>query len=253
MNDDGRNHYSPSAVAMWADEPALRIIWKRFRVRGDMGVATWLGDAVHQAVAFGLLHGQRFTERADLLAACTQEAGRVLIARAQGELSLELDAARARMPEMIRQALMALLPLGQPLGSEMRVQASVPGTNAVLHGRTDFTYEFECIDLKTSTRAQTKANSDQLAALAFYREATGKAQRLLYATEAKFSWIAPPAEDLDLAWSQLCRHVAALERFDAMPTSELLALFPPRDLSGFRWDETTRRKAAELWNLNLAA
>lgn len=253
MNGELR-HYSPSAVAMWMDEPALYILWKRFRVRGDMGVKAWLGDAAHQGTALGLIHEAPIED-------CIRQGRLVLTQRAEGESNDEIDGAMESLEPMIRNALDALKPLGKPLAAELKVQCPIPGTNAVLHGRTDFTYSAECVDLKTSVRVMKEANTDQLRALAFYRAATGKEQRLLYVTDRVLpekprkdqaplsGWIAPPKEHLDMAWNGLCRAVAALERADAMSDAELIALFPPRDMSGFRWDEPTRTKAAEIWGI----
>lgn len=240
---DERIRYSPSMILTYLNEPALFLLRRRFQIRSEVGPGAWLGDAVHTGSEMALLHPQ--AEHDAVLSAAFAKFDE----RSMGEVREDITEARARVPAMLKNALDALRPLGKPIIAEGWCEAPVPGTDLVIRGKFDLQYATECIDVKTGRNCYTKPLPDHVLQLGCYWRATGLAQRILYVTEKKFGFVSVSTEDLQTAWNMACNAARAMALLESMLEPDAVKLCPPRDLTGFRWDDPTRAKARELWNL----
>lgn len=240
--NDGRPTISPSTVLTFMAEPAIYLLRKRFGIKGEVGPGAWMGDAVHHGTAYQLLNTAD-TDRALALAHDK------FLERSQGEVREDIEEAKARIPACLKQSYDALSPFGKPITIEGWVEAPIPGTDWLVRGRTDFGYSDFCVDLKTGRNCYTKPLADHVIQMGCYWRATGLPQKVCYVTEKKFGIVNIPEEDLQTAWNQVVAVVRAISRIEEHSDHDAIALCPPRDLTGFRWDDQLRTKARELWNL----
>jgi hypothetical protein len=242
-HDAGALRLSPSSIMTFLHEPALYVLRRRFGVQAEAGPGAWLGDAVHHGVAYALLHGADHDRAHEAALAKFHE-------RSGGEIRADIDEARERIAPCLRQAMAALAPYGKPVTIEGWVEAPIPGVDAVVRGRTDFGYDDYCIDLKTGRNCYVRPLPDHVLQLACYWRATALPQKLCYVTHARTSIVEVTEEDLAAGWRQIVAAARAMVRLESLPDGDAVTLYPPRDLTGYRWDDATRAKAREIWNLH---
>lgn len=238
-----RKAYSPSQIVTYLNEPALWLMRRRFDVKSEAGPGAWLGDAVHAGAQLALLHPDATTS--DVLA----YAEKAFHERSAGLVDEATNEAFAKIGAMLVTAIKALQPLGKPLLVEGWCE--VWAGNSLIRGRIDLGYSGDIpdTDIKTGRNCYQKPLPDHLLALACYRQARKRPQQLLYVTTQKFNFVRPSDVELDLAWKQVTRAVEAMEYIDNQSIELAARLCPPRDMSGFRWDQASRDKAKEIWRL----
>lgn len=238
-----RKAYSPSQITCFLNEPALWVMRRRFGMKSEAGPGAWLGDSVHAGAQMALMHPDASTT--DVLA----YAEKTFHDRAAGLVDDDTNEAFAKIGAMMMNAIKALQPLGQPLLIEGWCETWVG--NTLIRGRIDLGYSGEQpdVDIKTGRNCYQKPLPDHLIALSVYRRARKRPQQLLYVTTSKFNFVTPTDAELDLAEKQVERAVEAMEYLDSQSIELATRLCPPRDLTNFRWDDASRNKAKEIWQL----
>lgn len=256
-----RPHISPSQITRFLNEPALWIVEKLYNVRGDAGPKAWRGAAC-EAAADRVLFDDGVTD-AEALASATER----FDAECQGEVRDDIDKSRAELPLYLNNLLPALRKIkserGPPIERQARIELELPDINAIVIGYADWVWADGGLDLKTVARmpsfdeasGRIKDKPDHVRQMAIYAKAKGRPFSLLYGTPGKQKepkWYPVGDDEAAKAMRQVMAAARAMDRVLTRPIAErehVAAMYPPRDLDNFLWDEKTRAKAREIWGL----
>ncbi len=247
------NHFSASQVNTFLAEPALWILRRFWGVQGEASPAMYRGTAVESALDTLLYKPDTDMEE------CLRLAMESFELQAQGEISPAHDKAR----DEIEKVLGNLVPwikaseLPTPTARQMRIEYWIDGIDIPVIGYLDYLLEDCLIDLKTTGRApgfrdnRLWGKDDHLRQCAVYRAVKGVPAKLLYAMTAKDREpILYEISDHEKALKQVHAAVRAMVRLNNDENRESVAeLYPPQDINGFRWDDTTRKQAEQIWRL----
>lgn len=232
----GIKHLSASSLGLFRDDPALWALTYLHNVRDEAGPRMWLGTAVEAGLDAHLW------QSADPLVAARKN----FELDAQGDLSDECEEARAHIEPMLRRAVEAYEGLGTPDARQVKVECWLDGIDVPILGYLDHRYPDRIRDLKTTLRMPSEPRPDHAAQVAIYNHATGLPVELVYVTPK--AWKVFPVEDCEAALRPVLLSARALRNQLALCSSkeDFAAIHWP-NLNGFRWGETTKAKAAEIW------
>ena len=122
-------------------------------------------------------------------------------------------------------------------------------------GFLDFSYHKNydmVVDIKTTKRVPTVANSDHILQQALYWKLTGETRRfaLLYASDKRVNFIEISKQDLERAWATILFNMKFIERLDERCQSkkDWALSFPYPDLNSFYFsDKGFKQKITELY------
>jgi hypothetical protein len=256
-------HFSASQINTFLNEPALWVLQAFYGVRPEVGAGAWRGNAIEAAMDW-------FLYKPD---ANDDDLYRVAMRRfeqdAEGELSDDVEKERQTIADTLNNLMPWLREqeLPTPTGTQMKIEWVPDGTQTPVIGYVDYLWTGEDYtdlwDLKAPGRAPSfdketgliKDKQDHLRQVAIYWQARGIKPALLYAMPAKNKapiLYRPSDAELNRALSEVKAAVRAMERLARNDADTVAPLYPPKDVSGFRWDSTTQNKAAEIWGLEVA-
>ncbi len=243
------HHFSASQITKFSNEPALWMIEYLMGVKGGVGPAAWRGRAVEAGLKVRMLKtGWDFED-------CCAQAMTVFEEEAQGDLADDVQTQRDAIPDYLTQALLAAADWTSLLTTQARIETHVPGVDIPLIGYTDFQFPELTRDLKTTKQCPSSLDRkrEHVWQMAIYHKATGDSQSLVYVTPKKWAEF-PVGDDLiEPAWKAVCATVRAmaaiLNDIESRGVESVAAFYPPRDINHFLWDDATREKAREVWNL----
>lgn len=235
----GIKSLSPTGLLTYQAQPALWLGKQLFGWRDEASPKAWCGNAVETG-----LHS-RMHKAADFL----ERAYHIFDQKAQGEVSNDIEQARANIKPMIEQAWTAYadrhsweVPLYQ-----VRCETWIDGIEVPLCGWLDFEWPEEIDDLKTTLACPTKARDDHVVQMGAYLRARNKqAGRLIYCTPKRFNIIPVTRPEADAAFDTLVRAARAVRHLlsRVRDREDAIRLFAP-DLSDYRWNDQTKKLVLE--------
>lgn len=224
-------HLSPSSLALWRTDSALWVGRYLLRWQDPAGAYAWLGSAVEAGVSSWLYK----QDTAQAKEAADQE----WLNKTQGDVSDDTEAAHARLPAMLYQAICAFDGKPIPTSTQAKVECWLDGVPVPLIGFTDFEWPAEIFDLKTTKAMPSTPRPDHVIQMAVYWNARDRKKDcfLAYATEKKNAVYPVAVEDMEAALVDLQATARTLMRFlsrvqDGRDAITLL----PADTTGYRWN-----------------
>jgi hypothetical protein len=237
----GIEHLSASSLNTWRAEPALWCVRYLHKVRDESGPAAMRGNAVEAAVVQYLRIGD------------TEDAKRVALDNfennALGDLSDEMEAERAALPEYVEQACRYFSSVTAPLvATQLKVELWLDDVPIPVIGYADLVFESGDIrDLKTTHRIPSEPKPDHGRQASIYRKArNAPSSGLVYVSPKKS--LLHTVDDTDAHIAALRRDALGLMRFldrCANPLDAIQAL--PVNTDGFMWGAAAKAKVAELF------
>ena len=236
----GIAHLSPSSLNLYAANPSLWCLRYLYSVDDEMGPAAHRGTAVEH----GLSHWfetHDITKSAELaldrFAALTHEMP-----------GPETEAERANVLPMLVQAQSACREYGNPPIRQLRVEHRVDGLAVPIIGYSDFEWPDFGIDLKTTKQCPSQPRDEHVRQVALYAKASRKPFSLVYVTGKKYATYkvgdntaANGLADLE----RIARAVQHLLSRSETPDDAALTFCP--SYQDFRWSDTTREAAMNVW------
>lgn len=260
-----RDHFSASQINRFLEEPAIWILDRLYGVRGDMGPNAWRGSAVEAACDSVFFNAADDDQALDV-------AYQTFDGKAMGEVRDDIDKARGEIPLYLANILPEIRQWPAPLGRQVPVSINLPDVQAAIVGYIDWTWPEWLADLKTASRlpsvdpetGRIKDKGDHLRQMAVYWKAKSVSPKLCYVMPGKPDKgkthkpplvYCPSTEELDEAYRHLCTAARAMEKLmfavkvKGRQPDDIAAMYPPRDMQGFLWNDITRAKAIEVWRL----
>jgi len=234
---------SVSDVQLFREEPALWLLKHHpdYLYRTESGPAAERGHAVE--------HGMRAMLRFGMDAATVLPlVQRDYLRRVGGQIDGKAGDEYANLPGYMEQcaAVIAKFELGKYSTYQMPIKGEIEGVNFL--GYADFTFGPSGIDLKSTGRLPSEMRDTHQEQMSFYELMTGIRFACAYVTPKKYA-VYTLTDD---------QYAAGLQRLRALVKSiktactnltweQLFDLYPPRDPTGFRWDERSRYFANNIW------
>jgi hypothetical protein len=241
------DYLSASQINCFIEEPALWIVQYVRGIKGEAGPAAYRGLALEAAVDY-ILFKQPATE---------EELVKIALQRfeldAGGEISDAADKQREEIPEYLTNLIPFLQQQdwGLPV-RQVKIETWIDDVR--LTGYIDYKWPDWLLDLKTTGKMPSfrdgilVGKDGHIRQMAIYREATGTAPTLLYATPGKAKepvLYRPSDHELDVGMRQIRAAIRAIKRID----EGNIEMFPPRDLTSYMWSDVTREAASKIWRL----
>lgn len=246
------DHLSASQINTFLDDPANWLVRVLFGVKSEAGAAAWRGSAIEAGLDLVLL--KKASDEEALAAAMER-----FEQDAQGDLDDGVEKERQALPAYFANLLPFARSLPVPLARQVRVECRIDGVPMPIIGYLDYSFEDGDLDLKTTGRmpsfdenGRIKDKAEHLRQIAVYQHARKRPQRLVYTTPGKAKEpkvYEPCEEELSQALAEV--RVAARAMCRLLESSrdplDICAMYPPRNINGFRWDDASRAKAMEVW------
>lgn len=242
----GIDHLSPSSLNCWRETPGLWVLRYLHRVRDDGSAAMWRGNAVEKGMEM-ILRGRSADDAA--AHALTE-----FEAAAQGEVNDDMDAERKRIPSMVRRVAdwhkdmteaQQIAPLA---ATQLKVETYLDGVSVPVIGYVDFTFmEGPDVDCKSTKACPSAPRPDHVRQIGLYWRARNRPAALLYVTDKRHAYFAPPEHDLHNAVAELTGAARSLERFlsrvdDPVEAAEML----PHPVDHYAYGAATKQKLMDL-------
>lgn len=235
----GFTHLSPSTLNLFAAEPALFVVEKLLKLRGNVGCAAYRGTAAEAGVQAGLLDPK-----------CDPEACVTLALAEFDRLSaLSPDPRRQRereaIPGIVRNAIRELRQYGELTGYQGKIVRRVEGVPIDILGFYDF--EFGAVgvivDLKSQLRLSSEISAPHRRQLAHYVHGRNVEGRICYAAPSKLGVyrLENVAQHIE-ALANIARRLMKFLSISDDP-QEIAAIMVPR-VDEFWWSDPTARAHA---------
>ena len=251
------SHFSASQITLARDDMALYGITYGLRVKGNMSLQAARGIGTEDGVAYGLKNPnaeieecidiglQSFNEKTAFTALGME------LRQRQRDVLAGYETSRTLYPGCVRVGSEALRPFGPPTGHGEKVEVSLEGISVPFIGYKDFSYAElgYSVDLKTTERMPSKIINDHKLQMAIYNKASNnQRQRIAYCSPKEAVIFDLSQDDAREAILE-ATHVAKilLERINAASTWEEFIRSEIPDFTSFRWHESARQKAVELF------
>ena len=125
-----------------------------------------------------------------------------------------------------------------------------------LLGYTDFVFSdpdgvLHGIDIKSTDRVPSEMRDTHVEQMAFYRLITGQNWSCLYVSTKRAVAHTLTDEQYHVGLARIRSTLKSMKAALALPDWQtLFTIFPPRDLSGFRWDDQARFYASNIWSIH---
>lgn len=244
----GLTHLSASQINTWINAPSLWVLEKLLGHKGAMGAAAHRGTATEAGLSAGLFNHALSVDECAAIAYPIYDRLTALSA------DPKRDAERAVIPGMIRQGF-ALREHGVPIRPEEgadqhRVEIALPGVGVPVIGFTDWMYDDEILDLKTTLRVPSAMSETHLRQASIYKTAhMDKRVRFFYCSDKKAEKHTLTREQYDMAMKQLTGAALRLQRFLSVSDDarELAAIVPHCSDTFYFNDPATKAKAVEAF------
>lgn len=156
------NHHSPSSLNLFAAEPAL---WVLQYLLGEKSIANsrmCRGTAVEKGVAWGLMDTDASEDD------CIKVALKDYDTRMALSVDKRKEETRKGLPAMVKQALAALRPYGEPLGLQGFVEFRPEDLKRPIIGYYDFLFSARVVDLKTTEKMPSEISIPHARQVACY-------------------------------------------------------------------------------------
>jgi hypothetical protein len=237
----GIAHLSASSLALYRNEPSLWCLKYLYGVKDEAGPAAWRGSAVEAGLDVVLYGGTAH--------AAFKAAEEVFEAKAQGDLSADVQKQRDVIRDCLARAVIALSDFGTPLARQVKIEHYLDGIEVPLIGFVDYSFEAGDVDLKTTLAMPSVPRIDHQIQVAIYGAARKRKQHLLYVTPKKSRLDGEDAmPDFATAMGTVLRTARAVRAMlsrsaDKREASEMFS----SSMDSFYWNDALRAEAARVW------
>lgn len=236
----GIDHLSYSQANLFRQQPLAWVVRYLYHIRDEGGPAVWRGRAVEKGLDAYLFGGD--IQRGLIIA--MQEYDHL----SQGLADEKATQERDNVPEIYKQAINAVRGKGTPVFRQKKYEIKLPGLAVPVVAYTDYEWEDEGIDLKTTLRMPSNPSNAHVTQMALYSYATDKPFSLVYATPKKNA-IYPVTEGMALpAFKALHRTFLSMQKVLEMCDSKEQAahIFAP-DYEHYSWTPEMMQKLNEVY------
>ena len=178
----GIEHLSPSTCNLFTGSPAMFVLDKCLKRKGQVGCAAYRGTATEKGIEHGLMTGAPVEE---CIKVADEEFWR--LSALSGDPSREKE--RMAVPEMVKIGYAELMPYGQPTSVQGAIEHWFEGIAVPFIGYYDFEWSNHkiLVDLKTTHALPSKISTNHARQVALYTAARGNENdpRLTYVTTKK--------------------------------------------------------------------
>ena len=233
-------HWSYAQAQLYSQQPLAWVMRYLFNIRDDGSPATWRGRAVEKGVDAFLFSGD--VQRG--LMHAVQEYDHLAQGLADDKAAQERD----NVPECYKQAVTALRGVGTPLHRQRRLEIKLPGLELPVLAFTDYEWEDQGLDLKTTLRMPSAPSAAHIAQMALYSYATDKQFSLVYVTPKKNA-LYPVTQEMALpAFKRLHRTFLSMQQMLRMvETPEQAAHIFGADFEHYAWNAEMMQKLQEVY------
>jgi hypothetical protein len=239
-------HLSPSTCNLFTASPAMFVMEKCLKRKGQVGCAAYRGTSVEKGIEHGLMTGASVDE-------CIKVAEDQFwrLSALSGDPAREKES--AAVPEMVKIGLKELMPYGKPTSAQGKIEHWFEGISVPFIGFYDFEWANHniLIDLKTTHALPSKISTNHARQVALYTAARGNANdpRLTYVTTKKCATYR--LENVSEHVKALERIGLAIQRFLSVSEDpmELASMVVPEVDSFYFKDAMVRQAAFEIWGL----
>ena len=242
----GIAHLSPSAINTFAAQPSYWALKYLLNHRDDEGNARmWRGSAVEAGLDHWAYKKTRTAAHAACLARFEEEA--------VGLADDLTDKERGDLPKFLDNAIGATEALepycSPPTSRQLKVEHWFDGIEVPVIGYTDYEWEDEGLDLKTTRRLPRTVPAGHARQVSLYTAARKKPYKLLYVTPTKCAILEPTANEFQASLKQLEWYAHIIRRALSISSDpEAIARLYPPDFSHFYWsDDGAKERAREVW------
>lgn len=237
----GIKHLSASSLACYRNEPSLWVLRYLYGVKDEGGAKMWRGSAVERGVDLILYEN---ASDDDAINAALE----YFDTQAMGEVSDEIMAERAAIPDFVRKAGETMRPYGIPSARQFKIETWLDGIEVPVIGYVDYLWPDFLVDLKTTWKLPSEARPDHIAQVAIYAKAKERKPYLVYVTPKKADPKAITGEQLkDAMWAvQKSAHAVRALLSVAATKEEAATLFCP-NLDHWMWNDASKEAALAVW------
>lgn len=242
----GIEHLSPSTCNLFTASPAMFVMDKCLKKKGQVGCAAYRGTSVEKGIAHGLENG---ASEAECIKVAEEEFWRLS--------SMSSDPSREKeqgsVPEMVKIGLKELAPYGKPTSSQGKIEYWFESIAVPFIGYYDFEWSNHniLIDLKTTHALPSKISTNHARQVALYTAARGNENdpRLTYVTTKKCATYR--LENVSEHVKSLERIGLAIQRFLSVSEDpmELASMVIPEVDSFYFKDAMVRQSVFEIWGI----
>ena len=236
----GIKYLSPSSLNTWRECPGLWALKYLGKFRDDAGPAAWRGNAVEKGLLTWFLKKDRD--------AALEQSLSVFDGEALGEIRDDIQAERTIIEPMLDMAIKESERIpAKLLGSQTRVELSVPGLSVAIIGYADFLFEDGgIVDLKTTKRLPSSPKPDHARQVALYSTARNAPASLLYVTDKRAATYPIGDNEREHLIAEMSRDAMSLQSFlNAQPDAATAIRCLPMQSDSFRWSQAATAKLQE--------
>jgi hypothetical protein len=236
-------HLSPSALNLWANEPALYVLKYLHGIRDEMGAAAKRGTAVEAGLDVFLMNRQASVED------CTQVAIDNYRLNTGGLADDEHEKEAGLIAPMLTQAIGAMRSAPSMIARQLSIETWIDGIPVPVIGFLDYVFEDgSIVDLKTTARLPSAPRPDHLRQVSIYAHARQAPVSLLYVTPQKHARYHASADQVAEGLADITRVARSLARtLAASETAADVAEFVSPKFDSFYWTEETITHARSIW------
>ena len=236
-------HLSPSALNLWANEPAMYVLKYLHGFRDDTGPAAKRGTAVEAGLDVFLLN--RDVSPAD----CWKVAVENFRLNTGGVVDDEHEKECELIVPMLSQAIGALRNAPALLARQLSIETWIDGIPVPVIGFLDYVFEDGSIlDLKTTARLPSAPRPDHIRQVSIYAHARQAPVSLLYVTPAKHARYHASADQVAEGLAEVARIAKTLARvLSASSTAADVAEFVSPKFDSFYWNDSSINAARKVW------
>jgi len=239
-------HLSPSSCNTFVASPAMFLLDKVFKRKGEVGPAAHRGTAVESGIVLGLQTDASEEE-------CVNHADKEFWGLTALSTDPRREKERASVSEMVKVGLKELKPYGRPTSAQGKIEYAVEGLAVPLIGYYDLVWENHKIltDIKTTHALPSQIKINHARQVALYIKATGSAfdPRLTYITTKKCATYR--LENVDDHVKSLERIALTIQKFlsSSNDPAELASMVMP-DYESFYFNDADMKQAAfDIWGV----
>lgn len=242
----GIEHLSPSTCNLFTASPAMFVMDKCLKKKGQVGCAAYRGTSVEKGIAHGLETG---ASESECIKVAEEEFWRLSALSNDPSRQKEKEA----VPEMVKIGLKELMPYGQPTSSQGKIEYWFESISVPFIGFYDFEWSNHniLIDLKTTHALPSKISTNHARQVALYTAARGNENdpRLTYVTTKKCATYR--LENVSEHVKALERIGLAIQRFLSVSEDpmELASMVVPEVDSFYFKDAMVRQSVYEIWGI----
>lgn len=239
----GIGHLSASSLSTFAAEPALWVMEKLLKRRGQVGCAAHRGTAAEDGIVHGLLNPDASIEDCQALALVKYDQ----LSALSGDPKRQKE--RDAVAPIVATAIPELRKYGIPDGVQLRIERRLEGVPVPFLGFVDLRWSQHgmLLDLKTQLRLSSEISPGHARQVALYAHGTNDAAGICYATPQKVGiYRLEDAATHTAAMANIAKRLEAFLSLSADPHALAAAVCP--NFESFYWgDPHTRALGKEIY------